>query len=899
MAPEATGLSDRQFKRKVFEELQNAGTIDGLKGTLRSRLVGVLQRRDPSVFAGSGPGPGQQSLWQRAANSLYVEYLASQNYSYSLSVFQPECGLTNQQVMTRDELSRVLSLGGSIASYLPKSPVDGSEPPLLLKLLQGVADMGGVNTRREMQTQTDDFDNNTSLALRMQQIDEMHERAVETERLAPLRDAEERMSAFQKECEARLRAEMDEQVRRVRDHEVGQARLEEAAKHRRQLADAREELERVHAERLRKLRAREESQMERVRSAEAALERAAYDHRQRLAAEHETLRAAKDAWEKEQATREMKRARDAETFARRESEMTTKEQAWSLRHAEMSAEAEERVATRRREADVDAERRLETVTSEMAAIAEERARLEAERAQHAAEMAALSQARRDAAAARQHAGEHATAADILNIQLDDLRAQLDAARDALEKRGIPLPVSREAGGVGIGLAMNAAGASNSGPAYAQVVAAMERAKAEAAVARQEIAQRRKDLSRIKQERNSAMQERNDAVREAAEWKGKCELANKMADEAVKRAEETWAMMQETKSTMKSMLDEERDKRVQAEAAASAFKTAAEIPGIKAAQLGLQTSLADDVGGSATRQRALDATTAGRSGAGFGGSTARSSLGSGAGSDDSPTVNVLRLQKLEHQHEMQRSALDAQKRKLEHERNAREASAAMAAAEIEAIRRADAARLQASKDTHKFYLAESMGASNASKSYADDSFEVQSDEEDESAPAESKKPASPSPKKTPVSPKAAASDEAASAAAAEAERSAEEERRMRVAAEEKRQSEAAAALEAERKKREELSAKMSAAARAPAPVAEPTPVAAPKSPARGAASPRKSKGSTHSAASAEIEELIDEDEDDFVPEELDEDVDVDLSLPDNSDKSGQSMSAKSGSGDSVF
>ena len=63
--------------------------------------------------------------------------------------------------------------------------------------------------------------------------------------------------------------------------------------------------------------------------------------------------------------------------------------------------------------------------------------------------------------------------------------------------------------------------------------------------------------------------------------------------------------------------------------------------------------------------------------------------------------------------MQRSALDAQKRKLEHERNAQEASAAMAAAEIEAIRRADAARLQASKDTHKFYLAESMGMSNVS------------------------------------------------------------------------------------------------------------------------------------------------------------------------------------------
>ena len=65
------------------------------------------------------------------------------------------------------------------------------------------------------------------------------------------------MASFQRECEERMRHEMEEQVRRVRDHEVGQARLEEAAKHRRQLAEAREELERVHAERLSGSSARE------------------------------------------------------------------------------------------------------------------------------------------------------------------------------------------------------------------------------------------------------------------------------------------------------------------------------------------------------------------------------------------------------------------------------------------------------------------------------------------------------------------------------------------------------------------------------------------------------------------------------------------------------------------
>ena len=74
--------------------------------------------------------------------------------------------------------------------------------------------------------------------------------------------------------------------------------------------------------------------------------------------------------------------------------------------------------------------------------------------------------------------------------------------------------------------------------------------------------------------------------------------------------------------------------------------------------------------------------------------------------------------------------------------------------------------------------------------------------------------------------------------------------MQAAADAKRQSEAAAALEAERKKREALSAKIAAAQAVPEPVA---PVRA---------------SSPQSSGSGDIEQVI-EDEDEFVPEELDE------------------------------
>jgi hypothetical protein len=463
----------------------------------------------------------------------------------------------------------------------------------------------------------------------------------------------------------------------------------------------------------------------------------------------------------------------------------------------------------------------------MSAISDERAKLEADRAAHATELAALARARGEAAEARQNAGDQATATDILEAQLRDARAQLDAARDALEKRGVPLPVGASdvgAGGIGMGLAMNAGVASGAvspgagGPAYSQLVAATERAKAETQLARAEIAQRRGDLARIKRERNTAMAERGDAVREAAEWKGKYELANAMLDEAVRRAEETWATMQDTKATMRVMLDEERDKRVQAEAAAAAFRTAAEIPGVTAVQLGLRSSLDDDV-------------------------KAR------AGTEDSPTVNVLRLQQLEHQQEMQRSALDQYKRKLMYERQAQEASAAVAAADLVAIRRADAARAKAEQEKHKFYVAESAAAGAREE-------EPESAEKPASPKAVSPKPASPEP----ASPK------------------------QEDAAEAKRRSEAAAALEADRKKREALSAKIAAAQAAPA--------AAPAAP-----SPAKAK-SPRTTGSDEIEEVIEEYDDEFVPEELDEDAEADLSMPADSDFD-KSFQGKSGSGDSVF
>ena len=92
----------------------------------------------------------------------------------------------------------------------------------------------------------------------------------------------------------------------------------------------------------------------------------------------------------------MNRAREEEDLKRRDADIKSKEGSWSMRYAELSAEAEERALSRRRETETEAERRLEMIKTEMMALEDERAKLELDRAQHAVEIATIAQARRDA-----------------------------------------------------------------------------------------------------------------------------------------------------------------------------------------------------------------------------------------------------------------------------------------------------------------------------------------------------------------------------------------------------------------------------------------------------------------------------------------------------------------------
>lgn len=74
---------------------------------LRAQVLSKLQHNSPSV---APPEPGADALFKRALNSIIAEYLSACHMHYTLSVFQPESGLSGTVHLSHSELARVLGL---------------------------------------------------------------------------------------------------------------------------------------------------------------------------------------------------------------------------------------------------------------------------------------------------------------------------------------------------------------------------------------------------------------------------------------------------------------------------------------------------------------------------------------------------------------------------------------------------------------------------------------------------------------------------------------------------------------------------------------------------------------------------------------------------------------------
>ena len=109
------------LKNLVIQTLEEEGTLGALRAQLRSRVFKAIEKNaEPAAKQAAGfqwQNPAAQKVHEseeaRLVSHLIKEYLDFYRMEYTLSVYMPEAALQNEQILSREELSRRAGLSNS------------------------------------------------------------------------------------------------------------------------------------------------------------------------------------------------------------------------------------------------------------------------------------------------------------------------------------------------------------------------------------------------------------------------------------------------------------------------------------------------------------------------------------------------------------------------------------------------------------------------------------------------------------------------------------------------------------------------------------------------------------------------------------------------------------------
>ena len=200
-------------------------------------------------------------LTKRVICSLFLDFLKRENFQYTPTVFVPECGAIDK-LLSPGEIKEIL--------HLPEVP----EESMLEHILERIKLQSTRPHASETYVQTEETPA-TGLESRLQQLDA--EFLYKTRGVSD--NSEEKMLKFKRECEERMRFEINSELTRMREVEMSAVRIEEAGKYRALLQKMRTEQEEHWKSQLDLVKEREKEQRERIAIREKDLE--SREHRQR------------------------------------------------------------------------------------------------------------------------------------------------------------------------------------------------------------------------------------------------------------------------------------------------------------------------------------------------------------------------------------------------------------------------------------------------------------------------------------------------------------------------------------------------------------------------------------------------------------------------------------------
>jgi len=313
----------KKLKSDLKDALKHSGVLDTVKAQIRKEFISslatsgkigqVLQSVDDAGNVVKLGSVRRVDLKTRLALSATYHLLRKRGMVHSLSVFAAESGLDSKTaLLTETDIVSSLNVNGSSPLHkaiVQAAKISGAESssgagkenastvaPSVIELMFehcfSMAQKGGRDS--SVQTDTKVLGGETpreALDSTLRDLRSTLARRLDAERLNPSRGVEERMHAYQRECDERVRREVEIQMEVFRDSEIGRIRLQESQRARTELQSLRNEMEAEYNRRAQSNSAREAEAARANAERERKAQLAGYESRQQLQRELDEMRA--------------------------------------------------------------------------------------------------------------------------------------------------------------------------------------------------------------------------------------------------------------------------------------------------------------------------------------------------------------------------------------------------------------------------------------------------------------------------------------------------------------------------------------------------------------------------------------------------------------------------------
>ncbi|NP_001306137.1 centriole and centriolar satellite protein ofd1 isoform 1 [Danio rerio] len=291
-ASKEESLSPDEMRQKLYQTFKSRGLLDTLKTQLRNQLIQELQapvRRGESASRRSADHT--DSVLVSACNSVVVDHLRSAGYEYTLSVFQPECGLSKDKVLSSRDVLQIMKISPHMPLYKSLvSNIQSGQSGFLKSLLMELTDHSVYRDCSDNSTQTTSIAaHKESLVEKMQLIDEEYE--VLRHRGDRWASVEAKLAEYRKEIQEQAQIELNAKLQHFMDVEIAKVKQEEKERSRKEILELRRDMEKTYELKSEALISREKNAIERLQKHQEIEEKDIYAQRQAVLREIESVRS--------------------------------------------------------------------------------------------------------------------------------------------------------------------------------------------------------------------------------------------------------------------------------------------------------------------------------------------------------------------------------------------------------------------------------------------------------------------------------------------------------------------------------------------------------------------------------------------------------------------------------